>query len=66
MTPYPYRALVTAENIAEKHDVIDSFRQIYRIRREYTDIFESVEYTMQYLGLYDTWRIAWVASCDNV
>jgi hypothetical protein len=55
-----YRALVIAENIAEMHDVIDSFRQIYRIRREYTDIFESVEYTMEYLGLYDEWYNTWV------
>jgi hypothetical protein len=66
MTSYPYLALAIAEYIAEMHDVIDSFRQMYRIRREYDGIFESVEYTMQYLGLYDTWYSAWAKSCENV
>jgi ABC-type branched-subunit amino acid transport system ATPase component len=55
-----YRALVTAENMAEMHDVIDSFREVYTMRREYTDVFESVEYTMEYLGLYDEWYNTWV------
>ena len=66
MTPYPYRALVIAENIAEMHGLIDSFREVYTMRRGYTDVFESVGYTMQYLGLYDTWYNAWEKSCDNV
>lgn len=61
-----YRALVIAENMAEMHDVIDSFREVYTMRREYENVFESVGYTMQYLGLYDTWYNAWAKSCDNV
>jgi hypothetical protein len=50
-----YRALVIAENMAEMHDVMDSFREVYTMRREYYNILESVEYTMEYLGLYDEW-----------
>jgi hypothetical protein len=61
-----YRALDVAGNIADNHDVLNSFLEIYTMRREYENVFESVEYTMEYLGLYDEWYNAWVKSCDNV
>jgi hypothetical protein len=55
-----YKALDLAAFIAENHNVSDSFLEIYTMRREYYDIFESVEYTMKYLGLYDEWYNMWV------
>jgi len=55
-----YKALDLAAFIAENHDVLNSFLEIYTMRREYEDIFDSVEYTMQYLGLYDEWYNTWV------
>jgi hypothetical protein len=66
MTSYPYRALVIAENIAEMHGLIDSFREVYTMWRGYTDVFETVGYTMKYLGLYDEWYNTWEKSCDNM
>ena len=61
-----YHALVIAKNIAEMHGVSNSFLEIYNMRREYYNILESVEYTMEYLGLYDEWYNTWEKSCDNV
>ena len=55
-----YKALDLAAFIAENHNVSDSFLEIYTMRREYDDIFDSVEYTMEYLGLYDEWYNTWV------
>ena len=55
-----YSSLRVAQDIAFKHGVDNMFAEIYTMRREYEDIFDSVEYTMQYLGLYDEWYNTWV------